>query len=98
MDPLRVCITCRKKLPRSTFIRVMRTPDGRVAVEGKERIIGRSVYLCKTAYCISRAVKGERLAKVLKVPVPLVVRRDIEQMGGVCLQNENAGIRAGERV
>ncbi|MBC7329081.1 YlxR family protein [bacterium] len=64
MEPIRTCIGCGKKFPKSALIRIGRTKEGRIEVGIRE---GRGAYVCYNDECIKRALKGDRLAKALKI-------------------------------
>jgi predicted RNA-binding protein YlxR (DUF448 family) len=64
MEPIRTCIGCGKKLPKSALIRIGRTKEGRIEIGIKE---GRGAYVCYNEKCIKRAFKGDSLARALKM-------------------------------
>ena len=75
---IRQCISCRTPLPKNCLIRLTKVTG--IEGKGKTSIIvnpnkfelGRSVYLCKKTNCINAAVKGKKIAKMLKVPISLI--------------------------
>jgi uncharacterized protein len=67
MEPnYRRCISCRSPGPKAQFLRVIRTPDGSVAIDRGE---GRSAYICLSSTCIALAQKKKRLERALKTSV-----------------------------
>lgn len=60
---------CREKRPKRELIRIVRTPDGEVAVDLTGKKSGRGAYICPQVACLQKAVKGKRLEKNLKVSI-----------------------------
>ena len=69
--PQRTCIACRAEQGKRTLIRIVRTPEGRVAVDETGRANGRGAYLHPTQACWVKALKGATIKNALKVsPAP----------------------------
>ena len=66
----RKCIACGKYDDRENMIRITRTVNGDVFVNGNSKIFGRSAYICYNKTCIEDAFKKNRLQRVLKVQIP----------------------------
>ena len=49
--PTRSCIACRTARPKRDLLRVVRAPDGTVAIDPTGRAPGRGAYLCRDASC-----------------------------------------------
>lgn len=63
--PQRTCVACRRSGDQSSFVRLVRTPEGPVAVdEGRRRAPGRGAYLCRQTACWTRALKGALAASL----------------------------------
>lgn len=57
--PQRTCVACRRSGDQSSFVRLVRSPEGAVLVdEQRRRAPGRGAYLCRDAACWTRALKG----------------------------------------
>lgn len=65
--PQRTCIGCRVEQGRRTFVRIVRTPDGRVIVDQTGKANGRGAYLHPTRRCWVKALKGATIKNALKV-------------------------------
>jgi predicted RNA-binding protein YlxR (DUF448 family) len=63
--PQRTCVACRRTGDQSTFVRLVRTPEGRIVVDEAGRAPGRGAYLCRQASCWQRGLAGA-LAGALK--------------------------------
>lgn len=82
--PLRMCLGCRTQKEKRDLIRVVRTPNGEIELDATGRKAGRGAYICATAYCLKKAVKGKGLEKSLKRPIPEeVFNRLVENMEDV---------------
>ena len=68
--PERRCIGCGEKRPKPELIRVVRSPDGEVSVDLTGKKSGRGAYVCRSAKCLSRAVKKGQLARNLECAIP----------------------------
>jgi predicted RNA-binding protein YlxR (DUF448 family) len=75
--PLRTCIACRSMEAKRGLVRVVRTPEGRVELDATGKKNGRGAYVHETRACWNEALKKDRLAHALKVPVPA---GDMEQL------------------
>ena len=64
--PERTCITCGQKLPKSELIRIVRTPEGKVAVDPTGKTAGRGGYLCGSAECWQKGIYRGGLERGLK--------------------------------
>jgi uncharacterized protein len=65
--PQRTCVACRTIGGKRGLLRIVRTPDGRVALDTRGRLPGRGAYLCREAACLTAAVKGNQIEHVLKL-------------------------------
>jgi hypothetical protein len=68
--PMRMCTGCRERKPKQQLIRVVRTPEGLVTIDGTGRKNGRGAYICRdTLACLEKAVKTKMLEKSLETPI-----------------------------
>lgn len=65
--PARMCVSCREMKPKKELIRVVRSPDGVVSIDGSGKSAGRGAYICKRRECADAAKKGRKLEKSLDV-------------------------------
>ena len=56
-------------------MRVVRTPDGRVAFDETGRLAGRGAYLCADGSCWRQALEKGTLQRALEVPLPEDIRQ-----------------------
>ncbi len=59
--PQRTCIACKQVRPKRELIRVVRTPEGHVEVDGTGKKSGRGAYLCARRSCWEPALKRGKL-------------------------------------
>lgn len=60
-EPLRMCCVCRQKKARSELLRFTLDADGVKLNIGKQKIFGRSAYICNCEQCIKEAIKKRSL-------------------------------------
>lgn len=75
--PQRTCIGCRVEQGKRTFIRVVRTADGRVVIDETGKANGRGAYIHPVRACWVKALKGATMKSALKVSPAL---EDIEAL------------------
>lgn len=75
--PERSCVACGQKRPKRELVRIVRTPQGQVVADPSGKLPGRGAYLCKALPCWEKALRGDRLAHVLKAAM---VPQDREQL------------------
>jgi uncharacterized protein len=69
-EPERTCVGCRTTAPKRTLIRVVRTPEGTVAVDPTGTAPGRGAYLHGSRLCVRAAIRGGSVSRALKVRLP----------------------------
>ena len=78
MTPIRQCMGCRNRFAKGELIRVVRSPDGGVSLDGNGKAQGRGVYLCRDGKCYKRVRKSRAVERLLKSQVPDGVFTEIE--------------------
>ena len=68
--PMRMCIGCREMKPKQQLIRVVKTPDGEIKLDGGTRLNGRGAYICKSAECLKKAKKSSAIARAFEQATP----------------------------
>lgn len=79
--PQRTCIGCRATSSKREFVRVVRTPEGAVVVDGTGKRPGRGAYICGRPECWSEAIKKDRLAHALRTTISQADREALERYG-----------------
>ena len=80
--PMRMCTGCSQMKPKKELIRVVRSPEGEIALDETGKKSGRGAYLCPDAECLKKAVKSRRLDRTLQCTVPEEVYRSLEEQLG----------------
>ncbi|MBR6618376.1 MAG: YlxR family protein [Oscillospiraceae bacterium] len=61
--PMRMCIGCGEMKPKKELIRVVKSPEGEIALDFTGKKAGRGAYLCRSQECLTQAQKSRRLEK-----------------------------------
>lgn len=79
--PMRQCLGCREMKPKKELIRVVRSPEGVIALDFKGKANGRGAYLCPNAECLKKATRARALERAFSAQVPPEVYETLrEQM------------------
>ena len=65
--PMRMCVGCREMKEKRELIRIVRTPDGEVAMDDTGKRSGRGAYVCRNAECLIRAIRQKQLERQLEI-------------------------------
>ena len=77
--PLRKCSGCGEMKPKKELIRVVRSPEGEVALDLTGRMAGRGAYVCPPLPCLQAARKARRLERSFGCAIPPEVYDRMEQ-------------------
>lgn len=88
--PMRQCMGCNEKRPKTELLRVVRSPEGEISLDATGRKPGRGAYLCRNLQCLKKARKSHRIDRALECTIPETVydRMENEMQG---LSGENRG-------
>ena len=67
--PLRKCLGCNEMKSKKELIRIVRSPEGNVAIDKTGKASGRGCYICPNMSCLNTAVKAKRVEKALETAV-----------------------------
>ena len=70
MEPVRTCIGCRSRAPRSSLLRVV-ARDSQLVVDTTATLPGRGAWLHPTNECFRQATQRRAFGRALRVPVAL---------------------------
>ncbi len=76
--PMRQCLGCREMRPKRELIRVVRSPEGNVALDFKGKMPGRGAYVCPSAECLKKATKSKALERALNAEIPEELYLDLQ--------------------
>ncbi len=82
--PERRCVGCGASFPKKELVRVVRTPEGTVALDFTGKQNGRGAYLCKKLSCFKKAAKLGRLKTNLDCEIPDEVMTALEEEIFLC--------------
>ena len=68
MEPVRTCLGCRQRVPRSFLVRVV-ARDGRVVADATARLPGRGAWVHPDTECIENAVRRKAFGRALRTTV-----------------------------
>ena len=64
--PMRMCVGCREMKEKRELIRIVRTPEGEVALDPTGKRSGRGAYVCRQAECLKRSIRQKQLERQLQ--------------------------------
>ena len=67
--PQRTCVACRQARAKGELLRIVRTPQGSIEIDGLGKAAGRGAYVCRNERCPEQAVKQKKLSRALAAPV-----------------------------
>ena len=76
--PMRQCLGCREMKPKATLVRVVRSPEGDIALDTKGKASGRGAYVCKDGACLKKARKSKALERSLETQIPEEIYERLE--------------------
>ena len=62
-NPVRTCIGCYEAKDKKELLRLVKQPEGMIAVDVSGRMNGRGAYLCRNNDCLVKAVKKRGLCR-----------------------------------
>ena len=80
--PQRQCVGCREMKDKKALIRVVRSPEGAVALDFKGKMPGRGAYVCPSAECLKKARKSRALERAFDMAIPAEVYDQLERQMG----------------
>lgn len=80
--PMRQCTGCREMKPKKELIRVVKSPEGEISIDGRGKKPGRGAYICPNESCLKKAIKSKALERAFETKIPDEVYESlINQMG-----------------
>lgn len=78
--PMRKCVGCNESKSKKELVRIVRSPEGDISLDTTGKKSGRGAYICPSADCLKKAVKSNRIDKILEVTVPVSVYEEAERL------------------
>ncbi|MCP4605422.1 MAG: DUF448 domain-containing protein [Proteobacteria bacterium] len=66
---MRICVSCRNRKPIKELLRIIRTPEGDLAIDWRRNLGGRGAHVCPAKSCIEDAVKNRSFNHALKTKI-----------------------------
>ena len=80
--PQRTCLGCQSKKDKRELLRIVRSPEGEIAIDPTGKKPGRGAYICNDLECLNKVIKSKRLEKNLETTIsPEVYALLKEQLG-----------------
>ena len=80
--PLRRCIACHSQRPKRELMRIVRTDKNELILDHKGKVPGRGAYICVSADCLQRAMKGNLFFRHLNVKPGADLLAELEHLLG----------------
>ncbi len=77
--PMRQCLGCREMKPKRELIRVVRSPEGEIALDFRGKASGRGAYVCPDPKCLKKAIKAKAFEKAFSTQIPAEIYDRLEQ-------------------
>ena len=58
MEVIRMCVCCRRNLPKTELVRVVKSKDGQITLDPTGKKAGRGAYVCRSEECMAKLRKG----------------------------------------
>lgn len=68
--PQRQCVGCREMKEKKTLLRIVRTPEGQILLDGTGKKSGRGAYVCPDPACLKKARKNRSLERAFDTAIP----------------------------
>jgi predicted RNA-binding protein YlxR (DUF448 family) len=93
-EPVRTCVGCRQRGGKRELVRVVRTPEGPIAVDQTGRAAGRGAYLHPDQACLQRAARAGSLARALRTSLdPAETARLMQDVSATGMTKETKEVR-----
>ena len=70
---MRMCVGCREMKPKRELLRVVKSPQGEIALDRTGKMPGRGAYVCQSTACLQKAVKTRQLERALEHPIDAAI-------------------------
>ena len=77
--PMRMCVGCREMKPKRELLRIVRSPEGEIALDPGGKKSGRGAYVCHQESCLMRAIKQKQLERALESQIAPEVTEQLRQ-------------------
>lgn len=82
----RKCMACNTKKNKYDLIRIVKNSNGEIMLDKTGKLDGRGAYICNNIECLEKAIKTNRIGRVLKSNIDKEIYENIR---GVIIDNGN---------
>ena len=75
--PVRTCISCGDKRPKTEFIRLTTDNENRLVRDNSGRLKGRGAYVCEARACLERLLTNKHLNRHFRTEGNIRVTREL---------------------
>jgi|WetSurSiteA1Bulk_404760.scaffolds.fasta_scaffold58048_2 uncharacterized protein len=75
--PVRTCISCGSKLPKSELIKLMTDSENRLIKDNSGRLKGRGAYICAGQPCLERLLNNKHLNRQFRTDRNIYVSHEL---------------------
>lgn len=68
--PMRQCLGCREMKPKRDLLRVVRSPEGTIALDLRGKASGRGAYVCRSTECLKKAIRSKAISRAFETEIP----------------------------
>lgn len=68
--PMRQCLGCREMKPKRELLRVVRSPEGAIALDLRGKASGRGAYVCRSTECLKKAIRSKAISRAFETEIP----------------------------
>lgn len=79
MEPVRKCVGCGGRFPKSQLVRIVKNSAGTISLDPAHKAEGRGAYVCPNEACIRLAVTRRQLNRAFRQNVPDSVYTKLEE-------------------
>ncbi len=76
-QPQRMCVGCREMKPKKELLRVVKSPEGEIALDPTGKKPGRGAYVCFDVECLKKARKQKSLSRALDASIDEAVYEEL---------------------
>jgi len=75
--PMRMCVGCREMKEKRELLRIVKNAEGEIRFDRVGKAPGRGAYVCRSAECLTRAVRQRQLERALETKIDEAVYQQL---------------------
>jgi predicted RNA-binding protein YlxR (DUF448 family) len=89
-QPIRTCLSCKKKIEKSDLIRIIRNKENFIIVDESGKTPGRGAYICLSEECTGKAIKKKIIDKALRTDISKNNLKELKESLEDALKNKKS--------